>query len=132
VTSMKTLTSALRLLMLGVFALTMVACSSGGGAAASVTPPPDAAASIEANNLKFSTAELAVPAGAPFKLFFKNLEGAPHNVAIYGDSTASEKIFVGETITNAAVTYDVPAIPAGEYFFRCDVHPDMNGTLRAS
>jgi len=132
VTPMKTRTSALRLLLLGVFALTMVACSSGGGAAASVTPPPDAAASIEANNLKFSTAELAVPAGAPFKLFFRNLEGAPHNVAIYGDSTASKKIFVGETITNAAVTYDVPAIPAGEYFFRCDVHTDMTGTLRAS
>ena len=131
-TSMKTRTSALRLLLLGVFALTMVACSGGGGAAASVTPPPDAAASIEANNLKFSTAELAVPAGAPFKLFFKNLEGAPHNVAIYGDSTASEKIFVGETITNAAITYDVPAIPAGEYFFRCDVHTDMNGTVQAS
>ena len=79
----KTRTSALRLLLLGVAALTMLACSGGGGAAASVTPPPDAAASIEANNLKFSTAELAVPAGAPFKLFFKNLEGAPHNVAIY-------------------------------------------------
>ena len=131
-TPMKTRTSALMLLLLGISALTMVACSGGGGAAASVTPPPDAAASIEANNLTFSTAELAVPAGAAFKLFFKNLEGAPHNVAIYGDSTASAKIFVGETITNAAITYDVPAIPAGEYFFRCDVHTDMNGTLRAS
>src|SRR6187397_842997 len=122
---MKTLTSAVLLILL------MAGCSGGGGAAASVTPPPDAAASIEANNLKFSTAELAVPAGAAFKLFFKNLEGAPHNVAIYGDSTASAKIFVGETITNAAITYDVPAISAGEYFFRCDVHTDMHGTLRA-
>ena len=130
-TSMKTRPSVRRLLLLGVFALTIVACSGGGGAAASVTPPPDAAASIEANNLKFSTAELSVPAGAPFKLFFKNLEDAPHNVAIYGDSTASQKIFVGETMTNAAVTYEVPAIPAGEYFFRCDVHTDMKGTLRA-
>ena len=130
-TPMKTLTSALFLLLLSAGALTMAGCS-GGGAAASVTPPPDAAASIEANNLKFSTAEVAVPAGAPFRLFFRNLEGAPHNVAIYKESTASEKIFVGETITNAALTYDVPAIPAGEYFFRCDVHTDMTGTLRAS
>ena len=89
------------------------------------------AASIDANNLKFSTAELAVPSDAPFKLFFRNLEGAPHNVAIYGDSSASEKIFVGETITNAAITYDIPAIPAGEYFFRCDVHPDMTGAVQA-
>ena len=110
----------------------MVACSGGGGAVPSITPPPDAAASIEANNLKFSSADLAVPAGAPFKLFFKNLEDAPHNVAIYGDSSASQKIFVGETITKAAITYDVPAMPAGEYFFRCDVHTDMNGTVSAS
>ena len=128
---MKTRTSALLLLLLGVGALTMVACSGGGGAAASVTPPPDAAVSIDANNLKFSTAELAVPADARFKLFFRNLESAPHNVAIYKDSSASEKIFVGETITNAAITYDVPAIPVGEYFFRCDVHPDMTGTVQA-
>ena len=129
---MKTFNSALILLLLGVGTLAMAACSGGVGAAASVTPPADAAASIEANNLKFDTAELAVPAGAPFKLFFKNLESAPHNVAIYGDSSAREKSFVGETITNAAVTYDVPALPAGEYFFRCDVHPDMNGTLRTN
>ena len=112
--------------------LTMVACSGGGGAAASVTPPPDAAASIDANNLKFSTAELAVPAGAPFKLFFRNLEGAPHNVAIYGQFVWEPEVFVGETITTRRITYDVPAIPPpGEYYFRCDVHPDMNGALSA-
>jgi plastocyanin len=116
------------LLVAGAF--TMAACSGGGGAAASVSAPPGVAASIDANSLKFSAAELAVPADAPFKLFFRNLEGVPHNVAIYRDSSAGEKIFVGETITNAAATYDVPAIPAGQYFFRCDVHPDMNGTVR--
>jgi plastocyanin len=117
--------------LLGAIALVVAACSGSGGAAASVTPPPDAAASIDASNLKFSAAELAVPAGAPFKLFFRNLDGAPHNVAIYRDSSASETLFTGETITNAATTYEVPALPAGEYYFRCDVHTDMNGTVRA-
>ncbi len=122
--------SLLVLCLLAVGALTLTACSAGG-AAASVSPPPDAAATIDANSLKFSAAELAVPADASFKLFFRNLEGVPHNVAIYRDSSASEKMFVGETVTNVATTYAVPAIPAGEYFFRCDVHPDMNGTVRA-
>ena len=126
----KLVTSLLLLGLLAVGALTLTGCSTGG-AAASATPPQDAAASIDANGLKFSTAELAVPADAPFKLFFRNLEGLPHNVAIYRDASASEKVFVGETITNAATTYEVPAIPAGEYFFRCDVHTDMTGTVRA-
>ena len=77
-------------------ALTMVACSGGSGAAAS----SHAAArrggfESEANNLKFNTAELAVPAGAQFKLFFKNLEGAPHTSSSTANSTASEKGFRG-------------------------------------
>jgi plastocyanin len=127
----KTRTSVLLLSLLVVGALTVTACSGGGGAAALITPPPDAAASIDANNLKFSATELAVPAGSPFKLFFRDLGGVPHNVAIYRDSSASDKLFTGETITNAAAVYEVPAIPAGEYFFRCDVHPDMNGKVRA-
>jgi hypothetical protein len=55
--------------------------------------------------------------------------GAPHNVAIYRDSSAAQKIFVGETITDTAITYEVPALEAGEYFFRCDVHPEMTGTV---
>jgi plastocyanin len=126
----KTLRYVLLLGLLAVSALTLTACSTGG-AAASASPPSDAAALIDANGLKFSKAELAVPADAPFKLFFRNLEGVPHNVAIYRDASASEKVFVGETITNAAATYEVPAIPAGEYFFRCDVHTDMTGTVRA-
>lgn len=109
---------------------TVTACSAGG-AAASLTPPPEVEASIDANNLAFSTAELAVPADTPFEMFFRNLEGVPHNVAVYRDSSAADKIFVGETITNAAVTYEVPALAPGEYFFRCDVHPDMTGTMTA-
>lgn len=122
-------------LLLGAAALIAVvavlAACSGGGAAASMTPPPDAAASIDAKDGRFSTAELAIPAGKPFQLFFRNLDGAPHNVAIYADASASKSLFVGDTIENAATTYDVPAIPSGTYYFRCDVHPNMTGIIRA-
>jgi plastocyanin len=32
---------------------------------------------------------------------------------------------------NAVTTYDVPELEAGTYYFQCDVHPNMNGTVTA-
>jgi hypothetical protein len=58
--------------------------------------------------------------------------GAPnHNFAVYTDSTASEELFRGDLVyTRQSMIYHVPEIPAGVYFFRCDVHPEvMNGVL---
>ena len=107
-----------------------VAACSGGGAAASITPPPDADASVTAQNTSFAQTSIELPAGKPTHVFFKNLDGEPHNIAIYTDSSASKSLFVGDKINNAAQTYSVPALDAGTYFFRCDVHPSMTGTVQ--
>jgi plastocyanin len=32
-------------------------------------------------------------------------------------------------VTGAKSDQVVPALPAGTYFFRCDVHPNMTGTI---
>ncbi len=82
---------------------------------------------------RFSSDRLTVAAGEPFGLVFDNEdEGVPHNVAIYTDDSAVQSLFVGDVIDGPeTVTYDVPALDPGEYFFRCDVHPQMNGTLEA-
>ena len=82
----------------------------------------------------FDRASLTVPVGTRFDLKFDNEDdGVPHNVAIYVDPSAEGSLFVGETITGpSSATYDVPALDPGEYFFRCDVHPQMNGTLEAA
>ncbi len=82
----------------------------------------------------FSSDRLDVPAGEPFGLAFDNEDdGVPHNVAIYTDDAAVQSLFVGDVFGGPkTVTYDVPAIEPGEYFFRCDVHPQMNGTLVAA
>ena len=72
-----------------------------------------------------------VPAGKAFQLTFDNEDGAPHNVAIYTDSSASQATFQGDIFSSGTRVYDVPALTAGSYFFRCDVHPDMTGTIVA-
>jgi plastocyanin len=119
-------------LALATVALAAAACGSTnagtGTPAASVDPNAPA---ITAKDLKFTTPSVDVAAGKAFKLTFANQDGAPHNVAIYTDSSASTPVFKGDVIAGTTTVYDVPALAAGSYFFRCDVHPDMQGTITA-
>jgi plastocyanin len=94
----------------------------GGGGAVELT----------ANNLAFDPSDLTVPAGGEVRVTFTNEEAVPHNFAVYTDETASEAIFQGEILTGpgASIDYTFEAPGPGEYFFRCDVHPDqMTGSL---
>jgi plastocyanin len=113
--------------------LVAAACSSGAAAPASSGPLASVdpnAIQISAKDLKFSTAQLDAPADKAFTIVFDNQESAPHNVAIYKDQSASQKVFVQEPFGGPkAVTYQVGPLAAGSYFFRCDVHTDMKGTL---
>ncbi|HEX9695063.1 MAG TPA: cupredoxin domain-containing protein [Actinomycetota bacterium] len=76
--------------------------------------------------------QLSAPAGVAFSIVFENREsGVPHNVAVYTDPAARTSIAVGVTFPGPGTRVTrVPAMDAGTYFFRCDVHPgDMTGTL---
>lgn len=86
------------------------------------------------NEQAFDTTSLTAVAGAPIGLSFDNEdEGVPHNVAIYTDDSASESLFVGDQIVGPrSITYDVPALDPGSYYFRCDIHPVMDGTLEVT
>ena len=86
---------------------------------------------ITAENLSFDRDTLSFPADTPSTLTFQNNDaGVPHNVAIYTDESASEALFTGDLVTGVdTATYEIPAIPAGSYYFHCDVHPDMHGTV---
>ena len=119
------------LLTIAIVVLTACSTGSNGSSGPAVDPSvhPDALR-IAADDLAFSTGALSAPADEPFQIAFDNLESAPHNVAIYRDDSATEKVFGSDPFSGPAlVTYDVPAMAPGSYFFRCDVHPDMVGEL---
>jgi plastocyanin len=89
---------------------------------------------IAATNSVFDPKQLTAPSGSPFKIAFTNNDaGVPHNVSIYTDSTASKSLFVDPAFPGPKTKiYSVKGLPAGTYFFRCDVHPAMIGTFTAS
>ena len=98
---------------------------AGGGTVAVV----DGVVELSAADLEFDASVIQAPAGEAFTIRFTNDDTAPHNVAVYteegGDEIAnSDPINQGETLE-----VEVPAQDAGEYFFVCDIHPDMNGTI---
>ena len=86
---------------------------------------------ISATSLQFSSDEIVLPAGEESALAFANEDSSSiqHNVAIYEEEGGAE-LFVGDVIPGGQqVTYDVPPLDKGEYYFQCDVHPGMKGTV---
>jgi plastocyanin len=84
---------------------------------------------LTAQGLTFDRNEFTVPAGANVVIEFNNQEQLPHNFSLYESSNAQVSLFAGRIITGpASTTYEftAPEEP-GEYYFRCDVHPLMNG-----
>jgi plastocyanin len=121
-------------LALATVALAAAACSTtnaDNGAPVPAVPADPNAPTIVAKDMQFATKDVQVPAGKAFQLTFTNNDGAPHNVAIYTDASASTNLFRGEVFSSATKVEQVPALAAGTYFFRCDVHPDMQGTITA-
>lgn len=108
---------------------------NGGGEPPSCSPS-GSALKLTAKAIQFDPGCLAAPAGAPFTIQFSNDDaGVPHNVHVFeGDPTAdpsAKSLFTGTIVTGpTSTTYRVAALPAGSYFFHCDVHPTtMKGRL---
>jgi plastocyanin len=115
-----------------VLAAASVACSSTAAQAPASSGPVDPNAPvITAQGNAFSPTTVDVTADKAFSLTFDNKDNAPHNVAIYTDSGAGTSISVGEVVSSNKATQQVPALAPGTYFFRCDVHHEMTGTINA-
>ena len=135
--------SAVILAVLLLSTLAFTACSSGDddddtngapqtGAAQTGAEGSSTMLTIVAENNRFDKDELRAPANTEVTLELENNDaGLLHNLSIYESSDASEAIYQGELFTGEATqTYTFETPDAGEYFFRCDVHPDtMTGTF---
>src|SRR5262249_55305629 len=114
-----------------VASVALAAC--GPGTTITATVGTVGGPQVVAEHLAFEPTTIQVPAGEAFSLELVNRDSAPHNVSIYRDASASQQPFGGDVVSGpGSVVYDVPALPAGTWFFRCDVHPDMRGTIVAT
>jgi len=95
----------------------------------SQTDDRDEKVRIKARNFAFDVSRITVPAGSQITVEFENEDNAPHNVAFYTTPSLATTIYKGAIIDGRARTtyvFTAPSAP-GTYFFRCDLHPSMNG-----
>jgi plastocyanin len=99
----------------------------GGGGAANAT--------VTASGIAFDTSTIDLPANQPSTIHFVNEDNATqHNIAIFPSADdLANPLFRGELLTGPGeIDYAVDPLEAGEYYFHCDVHPTMNGTVNVS
>lgn len=119
-----------------ILGLALAACSGGstdasddtsGGGTIAVT---NGVAELSADNLEFDASTITAPAGEPFTITFTNNEAAPHNVTVYVSEGGDQIGETGATIGEGETTdLAVEALEPGTYYFRCDIHPEMEGSI---
>jgi plastocyanin len=87
---------------------------------------------VVAAHVRWVPTTLAAPAGQVWHVQIDNQDGPPehHNFVVASGKTFPERIYQSTNFNKGTFTFDVPALPAGNYFFICTVHADvMTGTL---
>jgi plastocyanin len=100
-----------------------------GGPFASPTIDQGQRVKVTAKNFAFDRSTITVPAGSQVIIEFDNEDGVGHNLAFYTSPSLSTIIYKGEIISGPRTiiySFNAPATP-GTYYFRCDLHPNMNG-----
>ncbi len=119
--------------LVGLLAVSGVLMAGGGlvGAAAGQRELPHAegphAATVDvvAKGNQFTRKAIELPADQPPEIVFENRDpNVLHNVAIFADAQYTHREFTGEVFPGPETKrYRFRALPAGTYYFRCDMHP---------
>jgi cytochrome c oxidase subunit 2 len=94
--------------------------------------PSGSKISLAAKTISWDKTCVGVAVGAPFQITIDNQdEGIAHNFAIYDTPKLKHRLYLSADVTGPETkTFTGPALPAGKYYFQCDIHgPAMAGTL---
>jgi plastocyanin len=99
--------------------------NSAGGTVAVV----DGTVDIGADDLAFDASVIQATAGESFTVTLINNDSVPHNFSVYteeGGEAIAQGDIIGEGETDEI---EIGALEPGEYYFVCDLHTEMNGTI---
>lgn len=113
--------------LLGVASLLIAAC--GGVATPAPSWPADAIV-VTAKDRQFDTKELQIKGDTETTLVLINKDSDAHNIAIRTRSGFDgDVLFRFDPVSARTIVLPVGKLPKGSYFFLCDVHPAMSGTV---
>jgi len=118
--------------LIAVVLVPLGALAACGGTATPEPSYPAGAIVVTADARKFDTAALVVPAGSMFTLVLVNREADAHNIAIRTQSGFDgDIVYRNDPISASTAVLEVGPIAQGSYFFLCEVHSTMSGTVEA-
>ena len=94
--------------------------------------PNGSKVSLVAKTISWDKTCIGVAVGLPFQITIDNQDkGIDHDFAIYDTPKLKHRLYLSPKVTGPGTkTFTGPALPAGKYYFQCDVHgPAMSGTL---
>ena len=91
-------------------------------------PPPQ---TVIAKNIAFQEKHLDFQAGTAVTVNFKNEDtNVPHNMDFTVDQDGTQSFYKQDPLPGPiTATYSFTAPKAGTYYYHCDVHPNMTGTV---
>lgn len=114
-----------------VGALVVLGAAACGGGGEATCRPAGIELSITADDHRFSTDCLAAPADQAFTIAFRNDDTSGHGIHNVEIFAGGSQLFSGEALRpgGTSAVYEVGALPAGTYGFRCTNHTFMRGSF---